>query len=126
MHLGLGSEVFFVKCFFYTAGFEHGGPGLTGGQGAGLGVLSGLIGAFVGVVVYTLTSFISMPLFQQPGAIFFHIQGDLPWDAGGFPGIILSVFFFLVLSAILCPLFRRHQRVYHHQPLGTFGQRLES
>ena len=63
--------------------FEHGGPGLTGGQGAGLGVLSGLIGAFVGVVVYALTSFISMPLFNNL-ARSFDIQGDLPWDAGGF------------------------------------------
>ena len=65
---------------------------------------SGLIGASVGVVVYALTSFISMPLFNNL-ARSFDIQGDLPWDAGGFPGIIVSAFFFLVVNAILYPLF---------------------
>lgn len=84
--------------------FQHGGPGLTGGQGAGLGALAGLIGAFVGVVVYALTSFISMPLFNNL-ARSFDIEGDLPWDAGGFPGVLASALFFMVVDAILYPLF---------------------
>jgi hypothetical protein len=84
--------------------FEHGGSDLTGAQGAGLGALSGLIGAFVGVVVYALTAFISTPLFNNL-ASYFDIEGDLPWDAGGFPGVLASALFFLVVDAILYPLF---------------------
>jgi hypothetical protein len=58
----------------------------------------------VGVVVYALTAFISMPLFNNLASSF-DIEGDLPWDAGGVPGIMASALFFLVADAILYPLF---------------------
>ena len=93
-----------ILAVFLYRRFEHGGPGLTGAQGAGLGALSGLIGAFVGVVVYMLTSFISIPLFNSL-ARSFDIEGDLPWQTGGIPAVIASAFFFLLVDAILYPLF---------------------
>lgn len=93
-----------ILAVFLYRRFEHGAGVLTSAQGAGLGALSGLIGAFVGVVVYALTAFISMPLFNSL-ARSLDIQGDLPWDAGGFPGILASALFFLVVDAILYPLF---------------------
>jgi hypothetical protein len=92
-----------LAVFLYRR-FQHGGPGLTGAQGAGLGALSGLVGAFVGVVVYALTAFISMPLFNNL-ARSFDIEGDLPWQATGFPGILASAFFFLLIDAVAYPLF---------------------
>jgi hypothetical protein len=93
----------FLAVFLYRR-FQHGGPGLTGGQGAGLGALAGLIGALVGVVVYALTSFISMPLFNNL-ARSFDIEGDLPWQTGGFPGVLASAIFFLIVDIVAYPLF---------------------
>jgi hypothetical protein len=93
-----------VLAVFLYRRFQPGGPALTGAQGAGLGALSGLIGAFVGVVVFALTSFISMPLFNSL-ARSLEIEGDLPWEAGGFPTLVASAFFFLVVDAIAYPLF---------------------
>lgn len=39
--------------------------GATVGQGAGIGALAGVVGAFVGVIVYALTSFISTPMLES-------------------------------------------------------------
>jgi hypothetical protein len=93
---GILAVVFYRK-------FQHGGPDLTPGQGAGLGAVSGLIGAFVGVVVFAVTSFISMPLFARL-AEFFQVQGDLPFRTE--PGAVLATtFFFFLLNAVAYPLF---------------------
>lgn len=56
------------------------------------------------MVVYALTSFISMPLFNSL-AQSFDIQGDLPFQSGGAGALVASAFFFLVVDAILYPLF---------------------
>ena len=84
--------------------FQAGGASLTAAQGAGLGALAGLIGAFVGVVVYAATSFISMPLFMNV-AQFFELEGDLPFATVEPSSILGSAFVFFVLDAILYPLF---------------------
>jgi hypothetical protein len=93
-----------ILAVFLYRRFEHGGADLTGGQGAALGALAGLIGAFVGVVVYALTAAISMPLFNNLASSL-QIETDLPWQAGGLPGILASTLFFFVVDAILYPLF---------------------
>jgi hypothetical protein len=93
---GILAVVFYRK-------FLHGGPDLTPGQGAGLGAIAGLIGAFVGVVVYAATSFISMPLFARL-AEFLQVEGDLPFRME--PGSVLaSTFAFFLMDVVLYPLF---------------------
>ena len=92
-----------LAVFLYRR-FQHGESGLSGAQGAGLGAVSGLVGAFVGVVVYALTSFISMPLFASL-ARFLEVEGDLPFESGGAPFLIASTFFFFALNVVAYPLF---------------------
>lgn len=84
--------------------FQHGKLDLTPAQGAGLGALSGLFGAFVGVVVNALTSFISIPMFNSV-ASYLQIEGDLPFQVAGLPSLILSTLFFFVLDVVGYPLF---------------------
>ncbi|MFN8483974.1 MAG: hypothetical protein U0768_13120 [Anaerolineae bacterium] len=95
----------FLAVYLYRR-FEHGVSVLSPGQGAGVGALAGLIGAFVGIVVYSLTSFISAPLF---GAVerALQIEGDVPFQSGvaGVPEIIGSALVFLLLDVVLYPLF---------------------
>ena len=93
-----------VLAVFLYRRFEHGAADLTGGRGAGLGALAGLIGAFVGVVVYALTSFISIPLFENLVQTF-DIEGYQPWDARGLGGVLASALIFLVANVVLYPLF---------------------
>jgi hypothetical protein len=93
-----------ILAVFLYRRLEHGAADLTGAQGAGLGALAGLIGAFVGVVVYALTSFISIPLFENLVQTF-DIEGYQPWDASGLGGVLASALIFLVADAILYPLF---------------------
>jgi len=94
----------FLAVLFYKR-FQHGGPVATPGQGAGLGALTGLIGAFVGAVVYAITSPFSFPLFTSL-ARFLQIEGDLPFTRGaGLWEIVATAFFFLIVDAILYPLF---------------------
>jgi hypothetical protein len=84
--------------------FQHGGPDLTPGQGAGLGAVAGLIGAFVGVGVFAITSFISMPLMARL-AENFQLQGDLPFRTGGPWAMLASAVFFFILDVVAYPLF---------------------
>jgi hypothetical protein len=94
-----------ILAVFLYKRFQRGGPVATIGQGAGLGALTGLIGAIVGAVVYAVTSPLSIPLFN--GMIrFFQIEGDFPFTRGvEFGEIVASTFFFLIVDAILYPLF---------------------
>ena len=93
----------FLAVFLYQR-MEHGATSLTPAQGAGLGALAGLVGACVGIVVYALTSFISMPIFAS-FARFVQVEGDLPFDRVDPAAIVGSTFFFFVLDALLYPLF---------------------
>jgi hypothetical protein len=93
-----------ILAVFLYRQFEHGASALTVGQGAGLGALAGLVGAFVGVVVYASTSFISMPMLVSL-ARFFQIQCDLPIQTQRFSSVVASAFFFLILDAVAYPLF---------------------
>jgi len=92
-----------LSVFLYRR-FQHGESTLSTAQGAGLGALSGLIGAFVGVTVFALTSFISMPLFANL-ARSLQIEGDLPFQAGDYSSIIVSTLIFFILDVVLYPLF---------------------
>ena len=93
----------FLAVYLYQR-MEHGARGLTPAQGAGLGALAGLVGAGVGIVVYSLTSFISLPLFAS-FARFMQVEGDLPFDRVDPAAIVGSTFFFFVLDALFYPLF---------------------
>jgi hypothetical protein len=93
----------FLAVYLYRR-MERGAASLTPAQGAGLGALAGLIGAGVGIVVYSLTSFISMPLFAS-FVRFMQIERDLPFDRVDPAAIAGSTFFFFVLDALLYPLF---------------------
>ena len=93
-----------VLAIFLYRYFQHGGPGLTAGQGAGLGAFAGLIGVFVGMVVYTLTSAISLPMFVDVTR-FFQVEGDLPIEVAGPSTILTSTLFFFVLDLVAYPLF---------------------
>jgi hypothetical protein len=93
-----------ILAIFIYRGFQHGKFDLTAAKGAGLGALSGLIGAFVGVVVNALTGFISLPMFNSI-AHYFQIQGDLPFKTDSMASILSSTFFFFILDAVGYPLF---------------------
>ncbi|MFN8473022.1 MAG: hypothetical protein U0822_12615 [Anaerolineae bacterium] len=95
----------FLAVYLYRR-FEHEVSVLSPGQGAGVGALAGLIGAFFGIVVYALTSVISMPLFADV-ARFLQVEGDVPFKSGlpGLPEIVGSALVFLVLDIVLYPLF---------------------
>jgi len=83
--------------------FQSGQPSPTTAQGAGLGALSGLVGALVGAVVFLITSPLSVPLFNRL-ALAFQIEGDLPFS-NNFWGYIGTAFIFLVIDAVLYPIF---------------------
>jgi hypothetical protein len=84
--------------------FQHGQPGPTGGQGAGLGAVAGLIGALVGFGVFVLTSFITTPIMESL-ARSLRVEGDMPFSSSGPWGAIGGAVFFLILNIVLYPLF---------------------
>jgi hypothetical protein len=91
-----------LAVIFYRQ-FQRSDPYLSPGQGAGLGALSGLFGAFVGIFVNALTSFISYPMFNSI-MHYLKIEGDYPFREG-LPAMITSTFFFFILDAIGYPIF---------------------
>jgi hypothetical protein len=93
-----------ILAVFLYGRLEHGQSALTPGQGAGIGALAGLFGAFVGIVVNALTNVISIPLFNTV-ARFFQIEGDLPFRTGGLSSIVSATFFFFLLDAVAYPIF---------------------
>lgn len=79
--------------------FQRGEPGLTVGQAAGLGAVAGAIGAFVGVVVYALTSFISAPMIASLARLL-QVEGNIPTG----PSIAGTLVFFFI-DIVLYPIF---------------------
>jgi hypothetical protein len=82
--------------------FQGGKPVISTGQGAGLGALSGLIGAVLGAGVFLLTSSISTPMFNAL-ANMLQIEG-ISFE-NGLLGNAISTFVFLLIDAILYPIF---------------------
>lgn len=93
-----------ILAVFLYHRFQNGGQGLSATQGAGLGAVAGIIGALIGVVVYALTSFISMPLFNNLAQTL-QIEGELPFQSGGVWGALASALIFLLVDAVLYPVF---------------------
>ena len=93
-----------ILAVFLYRWFQHGKPGLSVGQGAGLGALSGLIGALVGAMVFFVTSPISISIFNNL-ARGLRIGGEPPFRAGDFWELAGTALIFLVLDAVLYPLF---------------------
>ncbi len=77
---------------------------VTTGQGAGLGALAGLIGAVIGVFVFLVTSPLSIPLMNAL-ALNLGVQGDMPFRSSTIGEIVATAFIFLVVDAVLYPLF---------------------
>ena len=82
--------------------FQGGRPVLSTGQGAGLGALSGLIGAVLGAGVFLLTSSISTPTLN---ALANALQIEGISFENGLLGNAVSTFIFLLIDAILYPIF---------------------
>ncbi len=92
-----------IASVFIYRGFQHGELGLTIGQGAGLGALSGLFGAVVGIFVNLLTGVISQPIFNSI-ANYFQV-GNMPFQTNTLASLIASAFFFFIIDAIAYPIF---------------------
>jgi hypothetical protein len=83
---------------------EHGQPGPSGPQGAGLGAVSGLIGAALGFGVFLLTAAISTPIMENLARAL-KIEGDMPFGSASPGGSLGGALIFLVLDLVLYPLF---------------------
>ena len=92
-----------LAVFLYRR-FGRGLPGPSAAQGAGLGALSGLIGAVIGAGVYLVTSPLSVPLFNMLWRAF-QIEGDSPFRFGTLGDYVSQAFVFLVIDAVLYPIF---------------------
>ena len=78
-------------------------PVVSAGQGAGLGALSGLIGAVLGAGVFLITSPLSVPMFNTLASAL-ELENEVYFE-NGLLGNIGSSFIFLVIDAILYPIF---------------------
>jgi hypothetical protein len=93
-----------ILAVFLYRGFQHGECRLTAGQGAALGALAGLIGAFLGVVVNGITYAISQPIFLELARML-QVGDALPITGGGLAGALRSTFVFFGLDVVTYPLF---------------------
>ena len=84
--------------------FEHGKSIPTVGQAAAMGAVAGIIGDLVGVVVYLVTSPISNPMFNSL-ARYLQWEGETPFRTGTLGAYIGSAFIFLIVDAVLYPIF---------------------
>ena len=94
-----------ILAVFLYRRFASDTPDLSVAQGAGLGALSGLVGTFVGTLVFLVTGALSMPIFESM-ARGLQVEGDLPFQTGtGFWGIFAAAIFFMLLNLVLYPIF---------------------
>jgi hypothetical protein len=84
--------------------FQRGQPGPTGAQGAGLGAVSGLIGAVLGFGVFLLTAAISAPIMESL-ARSLQVEGDMPFGSASPGGSLGGALIFLIIDIVLYPLF---------------------
>ena len=83
--------------------FQGGKPVISAGQGAGLGALSGLIGAVLGAGVFFITSSLSVPMFNALARTL-QVENEVYFQNGILENVG-AAFIFLVIDAILYPLF---------------------
>jgi hypothetical protein len=83
--------------------FHGGGPVVSAGQGAGLGALSGLIGAVLGAGVFLITSPLSVSMFNALARAL-EVENEFHFE-NGILGNVGSTFIFFLIDAILYPLF---------------------
>ncbi len=81
-----------------------GHPAVTGGQGAGLGALAGLVGAIIGAPIYILTSSISGPIMQSLARAL-NVQSDLAFGGQTAPDNGLTMLLLLGIDLVLYPAF---------------------
>ncbi len=93
-----------ILAVFLYRRFQAGEGGLTTAQGAGLGAVTGLVGAFLGTLVLIVTGSVTLPVMENL-ARSFQIQGDLPFKTGGFVQILAQAGIFLVIDVVLYPIF---------------------
>jgi hypothetical protein len=82
--------------------FQRNAPALTGGQGAGLGAVAGLVGAVLGFGVYLLTAAVTNPILLSLART---LDVDLNLPEAGAGGALGGALFFLLLDLIAYPLF---------------------
>jgi hypothetical protein len=76
---------------------------LTVKQGAGLGALSGLVGALVGAVIFALGSSLTIPLMNKLATMM--DMGDQLFGDMGSGSVLGSTLVFLVIDLVLYPAF---------------------
>jgi len=84
--------------------FTPGTPAVTGGQGAALGAVAGLVGAILGFGVLLLTSAVTTPVMESLARAL-DIQGEMPFAPSGPGGTVAGALFFLLIDLGLYPLF---------------------
>jgi hypothetical protein len=72
-------------------------------QGAGLGALSGLAGAFFGAIIFALGSSITIPIMNKIASL--AEVGDMPFGGLDAGSILGSTLIFLLIDAVLYPAF---------------------
>jgi len=93
----------FLAVFFYGK-FQKGGPALTPGQGAGIGAVAGVFGAFIGVLAHLIFSPLTLPIMQRVAEAM-DIGDALPGSGGGFAAALTSAFIFMLVDLVAYPLF---------------------
>jgi hypothetical protein len=93
----------FLAVFFYGK-FQKGGPGLTPAQGAGIGAVAGVFGAFIGVLANLIFSPLTLPIMQRVAEAL-DLGDVLPGSGGGFVAALSSALVFLLIDLVAYPLF---------------------
>ena len=91
----------FFAVYLYRRNTPGGVP-LTLAQGTGLGAAAGVIGAFIGLLVYLATGALTMPMMNELART---LEIDLPQQSGGFGDTLIGGLIFLVIDLVLYPLF---------------------